>query len=340
MSASASQARRPAPSLLAAWPSLFITLLVAAAAVYSFSPRPLPPFPATQIQPHQLLVNGLAQQGQRVLAAGEQGRILYTDDVTKPWNEAQIQPQRGSTFTQIAFIGPKTAIAVGHDGWIVRSEDGGANWKEAHFDAEQATPLMGVAGPYAGRLLAFGAFGLMLRSDDDGRSWVAQSHAAIGDHHVNAMTQAGDGALLAAGERGLLVRSTDGGQSWQSLPQVYTGSFYGLLALPDHRLVVYGMRGNAFYSADGGKTWIKSAVPEGDLALFGGTLDAQGAVILVGEAETVLRSIDGGAHFTQVAQGERKRLTAALPLADGGLLIAGESGVARKSAAAAQESAK
>lgn len=323
--ASASSRERTGYSLAAAWPSLVVTVLVAVSAAYSFSPRAIPPFPATQVQPSQLLVNGLAAGGGVLLAAGEQGRILFSEDGGAGWREAAVQPQRGSTFTQILFTGDKTAIAVGHDGWIVRSDDGGRSWKEAHFNAELATPLLGVSGPFGGRLYAYGGFGLMLVSDNGGKSWQTKSDAAIGDHHVNAMARAADGSLIAVGERGLMVRSSDNGVTWQRLPDIYNGSFYGLLSLPGQQLVAFGMRGNVFHSTDLGRTWKKSAVPEA-LSLFGGNVDAQGNVILVGEAEVVLRSNDGGASFTQVSQGERKRLVAVLPQADG-LVIAGESGL-------------
>ena len=326
-------------SLATAWPSLAVTVLVALSAIYSFSPRSLPPFPPTQIKPAQLLVNGLAASGNTLLAAGEQGRILWSEDAGAGWQEAQVQPQRGSTFTQIAYTGERTALAVGHDSWIVRSEDGGKSWKEAHFNPELATPLMGVSGPHDGRLYAYGGFGLMLVSENGGKSWQTKSDPAIGDHHVNTMTRAADGSLFAAGERGLLVRSADNGVTWQRLPEIYNGSFYGILSLPSQELVVYGMRGNVFHSRDLGKTWVRSTVPEGGLSLFGGSVDDKGVVTLVGEAEVVLRSTDGGASFTELAQGERKRLVAVLPRADG-FIVAGESGLSVRKPPAASAAAQ
>lgn len=327
--------RKSRQSGIASWPSLLITVLVAGAAAYSFSPRPLPPFPETRIHPNQLLVNGLAGHGgSRLLAAGEQGRILVTTDGGENWHEAKLDKQRGSTFTQILFASDKLALAVGHDSWIVRSEDGGETWKEVNFNADPnaSAPLMGVAGPYDGKLFAYGGFGTLLASTDDGKTWTAITDATIGDHHVNAMTRAGDGKLWVAGERGLLASSTDGGQTWQAAPQIYAGSFYGVLSLPGHELVVFGMRGNVFNSKDLGVSWQKSQVPEG-LSLFGGGADKNGAVTLVGEAEVILRSTDGGANFKELAQGERKRWAAVLPLAGKhGLLVAGENGIQLKTA--------
>ena len=86
------------------------------------------------------------------------------------------------------------------------------------------------------------------------------------------------------------------------------------------------MRGNVFVSADFGKTWSKGEVP-GNNSLFGGTVSEQSQVILVGAANTILVSDDGGAHFKQVSERDRFALSAVLPMADGNLLIAGEGGV-------------
>src|SRR3546814_8200944 len=68
-------------------------------------------------------------------------------------------------------------------------------------------------------------------SSDLGQNWTRVTDATLGDHHLNAMVRAADGALIVVGERGLMARSADNGDSWQLLPQVYDGSFFGVLAL-------------------------------------------------------------------------------------------------------------
>ena len=349
----------PTPSgALGSAPAYLVVLLVLGAAVYSFSHRPLPPFPETAIHPDKLLINGLAQQGSRLIAAGELGHILYADNPDGPWLEAKIEPARGSTFTRAAFIGEKTALAVGHDGWIVRSTDGGATWKEVAYDDQRPDPLLGVAGPFDNKLFAFGAFGLYESSTDGGVTWAnapvnivkdekkgakkaeADPNAdpfanfasgdAQPDRHMTAMLRLADGSLLLAGERGLLLQSTDLGESWKELPSIYGGSFFGALLLQDKKALVFGMRGNAFTSADDGKTWVKAEVPR-TVSLFGGTVQKDGSIVLVGDSNTVFKSTDGGAHFTLAVELEHKGLAASLAevlaLPDGGLLASGDGGV-------------
>src|SRR5437016_830504 len=99
-------------SAIRGWPASALVLVVLGAAGFAFSPRPAPPFPPTAVHPDQLLVNGLAREGSRLVAVGEQGAILIADNPAGPWNGAKVEPNRGSTFTAVAFVGDGIALAV------------------------------------------------------------------------------------------------------------------------------------------------------------------------------------------------------------------------------------
>lgn len=354
--------------MLAAWPAHLMVLLVVAAALYSFSHRPLPPFAPTEVRPDKLLVNGLAQQGTRLIAAGELGHILVADNPDGPWRGARVEPARGSTFTRAAFIGDRLALAVGHDGWIVRSADGGESWQEMAFDEARPDPLLGIAGPYDGKLFAFGAFGLFMTSLDLGQTWETApltieeadgagkpevdpnadpfaNFAAQGspaDRHLNAMTRLPDGSLVLVGERGLVLQSRDLGATWKTLTSGYEGSFFGVLALTGEggvRVLAYGMRGNAYFTDDQGKTWTRAETPR-MASLFSGTVLKGGDVVLVGDNNTILRSRDRGAHFALADEAKIRGLAAGLAevleLPDG-LLTVGDGGIVRRPAPAPKE---
>lgn len=365
MNKMASKLERSSPvksSFRAGWPSLLFALAVAGAAVYAFSHRPPPPFAPTQVYADRVQINGLARVGTRLIGVGEQGRILVSDDAKAgDWREAKVDKPRGSTLTQVLAI-EGAVLAVGHDGWIIRSEDRGETWNEVQFNSESSDPLLGIAGPYDGKLFAYGAFGQFTTSTDGGKTWkretlteegaaavaaepvpaaapaeedsnadpfanyAAEKDTGIGDRHLNAMTRAPDGSLWLVGERGLLARSTNHGQSWKAMPEIYAGSFFGILSLPSRALLVYGMRGNAFYSKDQGKTWKKSQIPEA-LSLFGGATTIQRKVVLVGASNVVLVSSDSGATFTRISASEQKGIAAVLPLDSGDILTAGEGGI-------------
>lgn len=319
------------------WPALIVAGAVFGAAMYSFSPRPLPYFPDTRLHADSLLMTGLATTGQHYVGVGEQGHVLIADAPQGPWRDARVQPQRGSALTQVRALDGGLLLAVGHDGWIVRSTDGGMNWKEAAFDdnVDSAAPLLGIGGPYNGKLYAYGAFGQLLISTDQGASWQKQSSETLGDRHFYGMTQAADGALWLVGEQGTLLRSGDDGATWAAQPQIYAGSFFGALTLPDRTMLLYGMRGKVFRSGDAGKHWEAVPMPA-EVSLFGGALDAEGHAVLAGAGNTVYVSHDNGHSFTQVTTGNRHDLAAVLPLADGRLLTAGDGGITLDRAGAAK----
>src|SRR3546814_363959 len=140
------------------------------------------------------------------------------------------------------------------------------------------------------------------------------------------MVRAADGALIVVGERGLMARSADNGDSWQLLPQVYDGSFFGVLALKSKALLAFGMRGHVFRSGDDGKSWQESKVPTGS-SLFGGKVDASGNVVLVGAGSTLLVSSDDGLSFTQPVDTDFHDLATVLPVTDSSWLVGGDGGI-------------
>lgn len=335
------------------WPAILMSLLVLAAAAYSFSPRPMPAFPATQIHPEGLLINSLAEQAGRWIAVGELGNILIADDAAGPWRSAKLGTARGSTLTRVQFVGEGLALAVGHDGWILRSTDRGETWNEVAFDDELTDPLLSISGPHDGQIHAVGGFGRYLVSSDLGATWTArrveeipkpEAEAAppapspfpggdpfamvdqgISDRHLNAIIGLDDGRLLLTGESGLIARSADGGLSWEALPEIYAGSFFGALALPNNGAIVFGMRGHVFVTRDGGDSWTRATVPA-EVSMFGGHRRADGQIVLVGASNTLWVSDDEGLSFRVGLPADRAILADVLPV-DGGWLTAGERGL-------------
>lgn len=270
-----------------------------------------------------MLILDAARAGQRLVAGGERGYILISDDDGKSWRHAQ--SPASATLTALYFVDDRHGWAVGHDAVIVRSEDGGASWQRTHFAADEQKPLLDVWFRDADRGFAVGAYGLFLESDDGGKSWKPKA-AFDGDFHINALAAGRDGKLLIAGEGGALYRSDDYGQSWEKIESPYAGSFFGALATNDGSFIVYGLRGNAFRSEDFGASWneIKTG---GEASLMGGAA-WNDDVVLVGNDGTVLVSHDDGKTFRARKAGAGS-LAAVVRAGDGSLLVFGEAGVTR-----------
>ena len=71
------------------------------------------------------LLNGIARAGNRLVAVGARGHILYSDDEGKSWKQAKVPVS--SDLTAVNFSTPQQGWAVGHDGVIVRWTEGA--WK-------------------------------------------------------------------------------------------------------------------------------------------------------------------------------------------------------------------
>ena len=239
-------------------PSVLFAVAVAGASVYAFSHRPPPPFAPTQVQSDRIQINGVAQVGKRLIAVGELGRILISDD-GKAWTEAKVEQPRGSTLTQVLAI-EGALLAVGHDGWVLRSEDQGSNWKEVQFTAE-GDPLLGVSGPYDGQLFAYGSFGLFLTSADGGKTWTKETlteEGAAAPAAADAAAAAADPAAAPA-EAAPPAEEDPWADPFANVGQAAAGigdrHLNGMTRAADGSLWLVGERGLLLQSKDQGKTW-------------------------------------------------------------------------------------
>lgn len=349
--------------LIRGWPALLFAIGMIVAAVIAYLPRQYPPFPETRVHPSDMIVIDLAEQGGRYIAVGELGNILVTKNPEGKWHEAKVNAPHVSTLTSVTFVAEDVAMAVGHSGWILRSEDGGQTWSEVHFDTKDSAPLLDIAGPFKGKLYAIGAFNQFFVSTDLGRTWdqrkldmkelkdedkknksksgngssknTSNPFAAFANGggiramaqlHYYDMAMATDGTLFMVGERGLVARSRDGGQTWVKLEQFYDGSFYGVIAMPNNRVLVYGMRGHAFVTFNGGKAWNRSSIP-GSHSLFAGERTNEGTILLAGAAHTLLVSEDGGQTFRLFETNSRSDIAALLHISGKQWLTAGINGI-------------
>ncbi|OGI42460.1 MAG: hypothetical protein A2V92_00155 [Candidatus Muproteobacteria bacterium RBG_16_65_31] len=267
----------------------------------------------------------VASAGARLVAVGERGTVLVSDDRGQSWRGAQTPTS--ATLTAVYFHDARHGWAVGHDAVILRTQDGGETWALVHSAPREEKPLLDVWFASADSGIAVGAYGLAYATQDGGRSWRPLKVLAD-DMHLNALARGSGGRLYIAGEAGTLARSTDGGRSWSRLPSPYRGSYFGMLALPDGTLLLHGLRGKIHRSTDDGRSW--TPVESGTQAnLLGGAVLDDGAVVLVGYDGVILVSRDQGRRFALSRDAEGKALAAAAAAGPETLLLFGEGGVTR-----------
>lgn len=177
--------------------------------------------------------------------------------------------------------------------------------------------------------LVIGASGYMLRTVDGGKNWQDWSDRIdnLDLMHLYALEQNQSGTLFLLGEAGSRFRSIDQGASWQPLELPYEGSLFGILAKPDSDDVfAFGMSGVIYKSTDNGDSW--ELVPSNTKSILqAGAIGPDGRAVLVGLGGVLLQEDASGAAFFPVALGGRSAMTVVLGRKNGGLLVAGETGL-------------
>jgi len=309
------------------------------------------------------MLTAMALAGQRTVAVGERGIILYRDG-DGAWQQAKVPVS--VTLTDVAFAGASDGWAVGHDGAILSSSDGGKQWSrrfdgtqanalmladaqaavakaqaaggDALMDAENALgdieaaakfgasrPLLSVWFRDAKTGYAVGAYGQAFRTADGGASWSSMGSSLVNPEglHYNAIA-GGPGDMLAiAGEGGRVYRSMDGGASWQRMETGYSGQLYGVL-FTGKSMLAYGFGGHVFRSEDGGASWREMPAVTRK-SLVGASLQGS-SILLATQDGALLRSDDDGLTFKLVRQGDAVATSGMLAL-NGKVLLSGMGGV-------------
>jgi len=270
------------------------------------------------------LLLDVATAGQRLVAVGERGHVLLSDDHGATWTQAETVPTR-ELLTGVCFSNAQQGVVVGHDEVILTTQDAGRTWTLAHFAPQSQQPLLDVACAGNDRVIAVGAHGVYFISADGGRNW--REHSLGQDFHLNKIAVASAARLYIAAEGGHLYRSDDSGDTWHELTSGYEGSFFGVRPLHDDVVLAYGLRGNLFRSEDAGATWRK--IETGTLAMLNDAvkLDGDRTVATVGLSGVVLVSHDAGKSFLLTQQEDRQGLSAAVAVGGNSLLAVGEGGV-------------
>ena len=259
------------------------------------------------------MILAATRAGRRIVAVGERGVVLLSDDDGKSYRQAQAVPV-ASTLTGVWFSDEKSGWAVGHWGAILRTADAGETWVAQRSDLETDQPLFGVYFKDDKEGWAVGLWSLMLHTTDAGQTWTPvalppPAGAKKADRNLYAIFADAKGALYVACEQGRVLRSTNGGATWTYAETGYPGSFWTGVALADRTLLVGGLRGTVYRSVNGGDSW--TAVPTPYKSSITGMAQlTDRTVVTVGLDGATLTSRDDGVTFTGVQRPDRATLTA------------------------------
>jgi photosystem II stability/assembly factor-like uncharacterized protein len=280
---------------------------------------------ASRLATETLLLD-VARAGERLVAVGEWGHVVLSDDGGKTWRQARSVPTR-MTLTEVVFADAKLGWAVGHDAVMLHTSDGGETWELQFSAPEEQETLLSVWFESADHGIAVGTFGLAIETWDGGRSWTRRTLIEDEDPpHFYHIFAGPEGSVFIAAEFSWVYRSRDSGRSWERLRAPYDGSLWGGISLDGQGILVFGMRGHAFRSGDLGESW--QEVDTGtDQSLQNATRLGSTAIVLVGLGGVVTTSADGGSTFSAGIEADRLGIAAVAEGVDGVLLLFGEAGV-------------
>ncbi len=252
--------------------------------------------------------------GGRMVAVGDHGVVLLSDDQGKSFRQARSVPV-STPLTGVSFADAQHGWAVGHWGAILASADGGDSWQIQRLSSEEDRPLFAVHFFNARQGVAVGLWSLVLTTDDGGQTWREQTLDAppgYGRADLNLMGLFADakGGLYATAERGQVLHSVDYGQSWSYLDTGYEGTLWSGATLADGSLLVGGQRGTLLHGSADGRSWRR--VPLQSKSSVTAIVAAGRQVLVAGLDGLLVHSRDGGRSFQREDTADGVSLTAAL----------------------------
>lgn len=298
----------------------------------------------------RMLMTSVGRAGSRIVAVGERGTVLYSDDQGQSWQQSASVPV-SVTLTRVQFVSDTLGWATGHSGVVLHTQDGGKTWRK-QLDGRQAAqielvqaqaegadpqrvsnaehlvadgpdkPLFGLYFADAKNGWVVGAYGLALRTTDGGATWqsfIGRLNNPKGRHLYGIVAL--QERLFVVGEQGALYRSVDGGAGFEELATPSRGTYFGALTCGANCLLAYGLRGNANRSVDGGQSWQAVKLPQ--VTLTAGVPIGERSILLANEAGQLLLSRDAGATFNEAAQQPANSMVGLLKYSDERLIAAG-----------------
>lgn len=306
--------------------------------------------------PQSLLLD-LVQAGDRLLAVGERGHIVYSDDQGAHWSQARVPTTQ--MLTAVFFISPQKGWATGHDGLILVTEDAGNSWRlqrdglavqqqinlesreRAHSQVERLAERVGELE----QALSSMANGSM-REDYEAKLEQASQQLDdatmdLEDAELDLLEGTAAPPLMdiwfldadtgwAVGAFGTLVYTDNGGQHWHTQRSAIDNEsefhYYGITGDQQGRIFIAGEAGGLYRSLDRGHSWHTLQSPYSG-SWFGVVHNVSPDYLVVfGLRGNVYRSTDFGTTWSPSENANTMSLAGGTVAPDGEFLLVGSVG--------------
>ena len=304
--------------------------LAAVAQTADTAPNVLPIQPAhAWADPTHAMLLDVGHAGARIVAVGEHGIVLLSDDGGRSYRQARQVPA-SSTLTAVCFADARHGWAVGQFGVILATDDGGETWTLQRSDTSIDQPLFSVYFKDDRHGWAVGLWSLLLETEDGGRNWKASKlptppGGGKADRNLLHLFADRSGTLFIAAEQGLVLRSHDDGATWQYLKTGNRGSLWAGTATADGTLFVGGLLGHLYRSHDGGDNW--EAVDSESTGSITDLVASGNRVLGVALDGYVLNGTSASTRFSARQRADRAALTALAVLNTGQAILLSKAGI-------------
>lgn len=279
--------------------------------------------------------------GDRLVAVGERGHIIYSDDDGFTWAQAKVPVI--TTLTSVFFLNATTGWAVGHDAVVLATKDAGETWVK-QFDGFRANEMVlkqaeMVVKNLESELSKANVMGNTSRiyeveeQLENATFDFEDAQADFEDRSTKPLLDLwfkNDKLGFVVGAYGMVFKTTDGGNSWvdwsghvENPDRFHINS---IEQLTDNKLMMAGEAGLLLRTTDGGENWEQMFSPyEG--SFFGMTiLKKQGIQVAYGLRGNLARSDDFGSSWRLVDTGSDQTLIGGTDRVGRVLFIVGNGG--------------
>ena len=250
---------------------------------------------------HSVLLTDVVRAGERLVAVGDFGVVLFSDDEGGEWQQASVPVT--TLLTSVFFTTPETGWITGHDGVLLYSDNAGEEWTlffdgndinrlKTEFLESRLASLTDEAmaeDPFLEEDLAFAL------EDAEFAQEEGPENPLLNIWFQNEYT----GYMLGA--YGLALKTDDAGQNWSfishELPNPDQFHLNAITALGDS-LIIAGEAGLLMRSDEQGNSWYELPSPYG--GSFFDVIAHQTSLFALGLRGHLFMSEDGGLGWQEI----------------------------------------
>lgn len=315
---------------------LGFSMVLAAPAAFAVPDILETPARPTLLAPESLL-NDATRAGERIVAVGERGHVIFSDDEGHTWVQGAVPVSL--TLNAVDFGTEQHGWAVGHSGVVLHSSDGGENWT-LQLDGIQAAELA-MESKQAQIAELEEQIEQAPEDEKTDLEWALddlfftlenmQADMDVGP--VNPFLDVwfeDDSHGFVVGAYGMILRTQDGGETWEdwapNLDNPQSFHINSITQVTGGALVAVGEAGQIHVSVDGGDTWERRESPyEGSLFGVMGTGQVN-EVLTFGLRGNTFRSTDLGRSWTVVPNEGGATINNGAVADDGRITLVGNGG--------------